>query len=453
MTGTGTLSNQTTTSVTYTAPAATSSPVTVTVTATSRLEETRTATAPITIPVVPAVTSTNTGMAGAVGSVYSAQLAGSGGISPYTWTVTSGNLPPGLSLSSSGLITGTPLAGASGNTNVTFQLKDAGSPMALTASKTLAVAITPAPAIAFTGVMPATGSYNETYAGSAAAAGGLGTLTYSVAGGALPTGVALNTDTGAVAGTTTVAGTYNFTIQASDVFGDAASHAYQIVVVAPSLTVTPNAGALPYAVTGQSYSQTLTVSGGTGTGYTWVVSGLSNGLTYAANGATLTINGPATTAGTVNFTATATDNVGDTSSPLSYSIPVYGPLALPLTIPSTLPSGAAVGVLYGGTVVATGGSGNYTWTVTGQSDGLTISTRGGTLSVGGTPAATGTVSLNVSVKDPTTNTTVGLTPTLTTVYSAVYAAQRLTSSLGISVVNNHSEPARVPAVAETTHGP
>jgi hypothetical protein len=438
LTGVGTLSNQSTTSVTYTAPAATSSAVTVTVTATSRLEETRLATSQITIPPVPTITSTNSGFAGAVGTAYSAQLAGTNGIAPYTWTVASGsNLPAGLMLSSSGLITGTPLAGAAGSTNVIFQLKDSGSPTALTATKTITLAITPAPAITFTGTMPATGSYNQAYAGSAAATGGLGALTYTVSSGTLPTGLTLNAATGAVAGTTTVAGTYNFSILATDIYGDTGTHAYQIVVVAPSLTITPGTGALPYAVTGQTYTQNLTVSGGTGTGYTWAVSGLSNGLTYAANGATLTINGPATTAGPVSFIVTATDSVGNTSSPLPYTIQVYAPLALPLTIPATLSSGAAVGVPYSGTVTATGGSGNYTWTVTGQSDGLNTSPAAGILSVTGTPTATGTVSLSVSVKDTTTNTTVGPYIYVITVYSAVTLAASNTSTLGISVVGVH----------------
>ena len=438
LTGGGALSNESTTSVTYTAPVATSSPVTVTVTATSRLEETRTATAQIIIPPVPSVTSTNSGFAGAVGSAYSAQLAGTDGVAPYTWTVASGsNLPAGLTLSSAGVISGTPLAGAAGSTNVIFKLKDSGSPVALTATKTITLAITPAAAIGFTGTMPATGSYNQAYSGSAAATGGLGALTYTVISGVLPTGLTLNAATGAVTGTTTVAGTYNFSITAADIYGDSGTNAYQIVVVAPTLKITPGTGALPYAVTGQAYAQPLTVSGGTGTGYTWVVSGLSNGLTYAANGATLTINGPATTAGTVNFTVTATDSVGNTSSPLAYSIAVYAPLTLPLTIPATLSAGASVGVPYAGTVVATGGSGNYTWMVTGQSDGLTTSSNGGTLSVTGTPTATGTVSLSVSVKDTTTNTTVGPYTYVITVYSAVTLPAPNPSTLGISVVGNH----------------
>jgi len=420
LTGGGSLSNQSTTSVTYTAPTATSSSVTVTVTATSRLEETRLATAQITVPPVPSVTSTNSGFAGAVGSAYSAQLAGTNGVAPYTWSVASGsNLPAGLTLSPSGLVSGTPLAGAGGSTNVIFQLKDSGTPVALTATKTITLAITPAPTISFAGTMPATGSYNQTYSGSAAASGGLGGLTYSVISGALPTGLTLNAATGAVAGTITAAGTFNFTIRAADIYGDSGTHTYQIVVVAPTLIVTPGEGALSLAITGQAYSQTLTVSGGTGIGYTWVVSGLSNGLTSLASGATLTINGPATTAGTVNFSVTATDSVGDTSSPLPYSIQVNGPLALPVTIPATLPAIAAVGVPYAGTVTATGGSGNYAWTVTGQSDGLTTSTNGGTLSVTGTPTASGTVSLSVSVKDPTSGTTVGPYVYAITVYSGV----------------------------------
>ena len=105
---------------------------------------------------------------------------------------------------------------------------------------------------------------------------------YSVISGALPTGLTLNAATGAVAGTITAAGTFNFTIRAADIYGDSGTHTYQIVVVAPTLIVTPGEGALSLAITGQAYSQTLTVSGGTGIGYTWVVSGLSNGLTSLA---------------------------------------------------------------------------------------------------------------------------------------------------------------------------
>jgi hypothetical protein len=408
LTGVGTLSNQTITSVTYAAPAATTLSQTVTVMAVSIKETTKYATTTLTIPQLPTITTGSSALAGSVGTAFSVQLAANGGISPYVWSVASGStLPAGLSLSSAGVLSGTPLAAGAGTTNVAFQMKDSGTPTALSVTRTLGIAIAPAPAIKLSGNMPGTGTYNQPYAGSAAASGGIGALTCTLNTGALPTGLALNASTGAVSGTTTVAGTYNFTIKASDAFGDSATQGYRIVVASPALIVTPVAGSLPFAVTGLTYSQAISVTGGTGAGYTWTISGLSNGLTSSANGATLTINGPATTAGIVNFTATANDGAGNNSGAVSYSIQIYSPVTLPSVTPATLPSVAAVGVAYSGTVQASGGSGNYTWTITGQSDGLNTSSAGGTLTVSGTPTSTGTVSLNASVKDTTTGVTAG----------------------------------------------
>jgi putative Ig domain-containing protein len=45
---------------------------------------------------------------GKVGHPYSATLVASGGVSPYNWTRIAGSLPAGLTLSSSGVISGTP---------------------------------------------------------------------------------------------------------------------------------------------------------------------------------------------------------------------------------------------------------------------------------------------------------------------------------------------------------
>jgi len=54
------------------------------------------------------ITSPATLPQGAVGSAYSVQLTASGGAPPYSWRLTGGILPPGLTLSSAGLISGTP---------------------------------------------------------------------------------------------------------------------------------------------------------------------------------------------------------------------------------------------------------------------------------------------------------------------------------------------------------
>ena len=406
--GAGTLSNTTAASATYTAPEATASAQSVTVTAKSVKDTTASATATITVPAAPAITTVSSALAGNVGTAYSVQLTGSGGISPLTWTVASGNtLPAGLSLSTAGVLSGMPMAAGAGTTNVAFVMKDSGTPNPLSQTQTLGITIAAAPAIAFSGIMPATVNINAAYAGSAAAGGGTGTLTYSLNSGALPAGLTLNPATGAVAGTTTVSGTYNFTIKAADAFGDSATQAYQIVVGYTAVTIAQGAGNLPLAITGQAYSQTLTASGGSGAGYVWTVSGLSNGLTSSANGATLTISGPATTTGTVNFTAMVTDGAGDSSSPVAYTIQIYSPVTLPSTIPATLASTAYLNWVYSGTVVASGGSGDDNWTVTGQTDGLTTSSSGFTLAVSGTPSSPGTISLNVSVKDTITGLSAG----------------------------------------------
>jgi hypothetical protein len=45
---------------------------------------------------------------GEVGLAYSATLSATGGTPPYSWSVQAGALPPGLSLSAAGAISGTP---------------------------------------------------------------------------------------------------------------------------------------------------------------------------------------------------------------------------------------------------------------------------------------------------------------------------------------------------------
>jgi hypothetical protein len=389
--GGGTLSGATTTSATYTAPAATSSTQTVTVTATSIADTSKTASVTLTVPAKLTVTTTSSQLSATVGTAFSQQLAASTAISPNKWSLATGStLPTGWNLSSTGLLTGpAPTAGQAGTFDFTTDVADSGTPTAQTTSAALTLTINPAAAIVFTGAVPATATYNVAFTGSAAATGGAGTLTYSATG--LPGWLTLNAATGAIAGTPAAAGTFTFTVTAADAFGDSASQAYTIVVSYPAVTITPASGSLTTGYTGTAYSQALTVTGGSGAGYTWTITGLSDGLTSSASGATATISGTPTAAQKISFTASVTDGAGNSSSVSSYTIQVYDPLTLPTANPSTLPSVATVNVAYTGTVVASGGSGNYSWAVTGLSDGLTSSTSGGTLTISGTPTATGTI--------------------------------------------------------------
>ena len=86
-----------------------------------------------------AVSSFPTLPTGAKGSAYLANLAAAGGTPPYTWKLSSGSLPTGLTLSSSGALTG-PLNVATGNYSFTVQAADSSMPQQLaTASLTLPV--------------------------------------------------------------------------------------------------------------------------------------------------------------------------------------------------------------------------------------------------------------------------------------------------------------------------
>lgn len=81
------------------------------------------------------VITTSTVPGGMVGSAYSASLAASGGSGSYTWSVSSGSLPTGVSLSAAGAITGTPTA--AGDFTFTVRATDGH----LTGSRTLSIQI------------------------------------------------------------------------------------------------------------------------------------------------------------------------------------------------------------------------------------------------------------------------------------------------------------------------
>jgi len=77
-------------------------------------------------------------------------LTAVGGVPPYTWTITSGSLPAGLSLSSAGLISGT--ASVAGTSSFTAQVTDSASS---TVSAGFSITIAAAPAVVFNGAYPA----------------------------------------------------------------------------------------------------------------------------------------------------------------------------------------------------------------------------------------------------------------------------------------------------------
>jgi hypothetical protein len=166
----------------------------------------------------PALSITTSSLpSGQVGTLYNATLAATGGTAPYTWTLTSGKLPPPLTISSSGTISGIP-SGQASQTALTLAVTDSSSPaqvQSLSATLTIAastvtVAIAPKHAGLAVGQTFAVAATTTDAAGvtwSASGSGCAANACGSFSSGASLSGVAVNFTAAAAAGVYTVTAT------------------------------------------------------------------------------------------------------------------------------------------------------------------------------------------------------------------------------------------------------
>ena len=343
-------------------------------------------------PVQPLSVTTTSLPPGLVGNSYSATLAAAGGTTPYTWSLTSGSLPAGLSLSaSSGMITGTP--SASGISGLTVTVTDSSSP-AKTASASLLITVSAAPLSVTTTSLPP-GLVGTSYSATLAAAGGITPYTWALISGSLPAGLSLSASSGMITGTPSASGISGLTVLVTDSSSPAetASASLLITVSIPfSVTTT----SLPSGTVGNSYSATLAATHGT-TPYSWTVTSgsLPAGLSLSASSGAIT--GTPSASGTSSFTVQATDSSSPAkTASASLSITVSPPGFSVTT--TSLPSGT-VGSSYSATLAATDGTTPYTWALTSGllPAGLSLSASSGTIT--GTPSASGTSSFTVTVTD------------------------------------------------------
>lgn len=154
---------------------------------------------------------------------YSQTFTAGGGVAPYSYTVSSGALPAGLSLSTAGVLTGTPTA--TGSFNFTVQALDSSTGQGpAAAAQAYSLTVQPPPLTTTPVVIPPTpptlpeAPYGAAYTRSFAATGGTAPYRY-VLTGALPTGLTFDTATGVLSGVPTQPGTFPFTVTATDATG------------------------------------------------------------------------------------------------------------------------------------------------------------------------------------------------------------------------------------------
>lgn len=191
---------------------------------------------------------------GAINVPYRQLLVASGGVHPYTWSISSGALPAGLSVTTDGIISGTPSADPSQYSSAGCMLTNGGFPITCNFAAQVVDSQTPVHAVdtaglsitinqdlSLTAVSLPTGIVGTAYNATFMAANGVAPYSYACVTANcadLPPGLTLATvqsmngmaNGATLTGMPTTAGVYPFTIQATDSIGETATAVFRITV-------------------------------------------------------------------------------------------------------------------------------------------------------------------------------------------------------------------------------
>jgi hypothetical protein len=324
-------------------------------------------------------------------------VTGSGGTTPYTFGLSGGTLPTGMSFSTTtGQVSGTP-AGTLATTTFTVTITDlAGATASQTFSLTVNAALTTVQSVAAT--VGTTGTPLATFT-PVTASGGTLPYAFALTGGTLPGGLAFSTSTGAISGTpATPLALTTFTVTATDGAGATSSKTFTLRINGPLTTTQAIASRSGTIGTAMAAFVPVTAAGGT-TPYTFALTPpgtLPAGLTFSTS--TGQISGtPTATLATTTFTVTVTDGASGTSAK-TFDLTVNSALTTTQAVPST--TGVVNTPITPFTpVTAAGGTTPYAFALTGTlPSGVAFNTSTGQIT--GTPTAVrATTTYTVTVTD------------------------------------------------------
>lgn len=241
-----------------------------------------------------------------VGQEYNFPLVVTGGAQSSTVTFTATGLPPGISVSTTGLLMGSP--SAVGTSTITVTASADGE----TAQRDLVLAVRDNANLLITPRVLSTARFGAAYSEQLEATGGVPPITWLINLGNLPEGLSLSTS-GAISGTPTQVGTFRFLVEARDAqSGGVAArdvNAFEIEVQdAEGFSISTTT--LPDAILDQGYDQSIAAAGGEAP-YTWRVTEgrVAPGLVTSANPTTndFRIAGQPGEAGVFNFLLEVSD--------------------------------------------------------------------------------------------------------------------------------------------------
>jgi hypothetical protein len=274
---------------------------------------------------------------------YLTDITASGGASPYIFSLSGGTLPPGITLSRTGQLAGTPAEYGTYNFQITGTDNNRYSGFrdyTLEIIEGFTIVVSPLFIPSDQQAKVAT-PYSFTFS----ADGGTIPYSYSVTYGTLPTGILLNPITGVISGTCFEEGEYVFRITATDVRRYTGSRLYILKVLPrPTITILPNV--VPNGIVNTYYSQPLQAIGGVEP-YTFNLTYgfLPSGITLTGN----TIEGTTNQNGNYTFAITATDSTNN-SGQKSYSMRISNqpPPPAPTTVVRVLVGGIEVKQIFFG---------------------------------------------------------------------------------------------------------